>query len=75
MDSAFCVLNYRKYNCRRQKMTNVHMDLEPQEVDALLQLAKKERRRPKDQAAKIVADHLENEGVLSNTNNEKKDSG
>jgi|TARA_B100001964_G_C14022391_1_gene504483 hypothetical protein len=34
------------------------MLLEENELEALQRLAKKERRRPKDQAAKLVADAL-----------------
>jgi hypothetical protein len=43
------------------------MALKPDEVDALVRLAQRERRRPKDQAAKIVVDHLKEEGPLDDT--------
>ncbi len=39
-------------------MRRVDMMLDESEVEALRRLAKKERRRPKDQAAKLVADAL-----------------
>ena len=39
-------------------MRRVDMLLEENELEALQRLAKKERRRPKDQAAKSVADAL-----------------
>ncbi len=51
-------------------MRRVDMLLEENELEALQRLAKKERRRPKDQAAKLVADAL---GVAEKTQGKEPD--
>lgn len=39
-------------------MRKVYVSLRQSEVDALIRLAREERRRPQDQAALIIAAHL-----------------
>jgi hypothetical protein len=46
-------------------MSRIMIDLELQEREALITLAQRERRDPRDQAALFVVDGLRREGLLS----------
>lgn len=45
-------------------MVKINVSLKPVERDALVQLAERERRDPRDQAALIVVRELERRGLL-----------
>jgi predicted transcriptional regulator len=45
-------------------MTRVTVSLNPDERDALLELAQREKRTPSDQVAKILSDELARRGLL-----------
>ena len=45
-------------------MARISVSLDPQEREALINLAQRERRDPRDQAALIVRDGLQRAGLL-----------